>query len=80
MDKISQFADYIAKTNYSDLSGPVIENTKKFIIDTIGVGIAGLEAPGCLQALEVVKAFGGHPEATVLMNDYNILKGSLYKS
>ena len=70
MDMISQFAEYIAKTNYSDLPGPVIENTKKFIIDTIGVGIAGLEAPGCLQVLEVVKGFGGHPEATVLMNDF----------
>lgn len=67
---ISQFADYIEKTDYSSLSGPVIENTKKFIIDTIGVGIAGLEAPGCLQALEVVKGFGGHPESTVLMNDF----------
>jgi 2-methylcitrate dehydratase PrpD len=70
MDKISKFADYVAKTNYSDFSEAVVENTKKFIIDTIGVGIAGLEAPGCLQALEVVKAFGGHQEATVLMNDF----------
>lgn len=70
MDMISQFAEYIAKTNYSDLPGPVIENTKKFIIDTIGVGIAGLEAPGCLQALELVKGFGGRPEATVLMNNF----------
>ena len=70
MDMISHFAYYIGKTDYSDLSRPVIENTKKFIIDTIGVGIAGLEAPGCLQALEVVKGFGGYPEATVLMNDF----------
>ena len=44
MDAISKFAEYIAKTNYSDLSSSVIENTKKFIIDTIGVGIAGLRA------------------------------------
>jgi 2-methylcitrate dehydratase PrpD len=70
MDMISQFADYIERTDYSDLSRSVIENTKKFIIDTIGVGIAGLEAPGCRQALEVVKSFGGYPEATVLMNDF----------
>jgi len=70
MDMISQFADYIEETDYSDLSHSVIENTKKFIIDTLGVGIAGLEAPGCRQALEVVKSFGGYPEATVLMNDF----------
>jgi len=70
VDAISKFADYVARISYSDLPNSVIENTKKFIIDTIGVGIAGLQAPGCLQALEVIKAFGGSPQSTVLMADY----------
>lgn len=70
MDAISKFADYVAKTDYSSLPKLVIENTKKFIIDTIGVGIAGLRAPGCLEAFQVVKAFGGRPVATVLMSNY----------
>jgi aconitate decarboxylase len=59
MDSIGQFSDYVAKTNYSDLPAAVIENTKKFIIDTIGVGIAGQTAPGCIEALEVVKRWRG---------------------
>jgi len=70
MDSIARFSDYVARINYSDLPTAVIENTKKFIIDTIGVGIAGLNAPGCLEALEVVKYWGGRPEATVLMSDF----------
>ena len=70
MDDISQFAGYIARTQYSELPQTVVNNTKKFIIDTIGVGLAGLEAPGCPESIDVVKAWGGVPERTVLMNDY----------
>jgi 2-methylcitrate dehydratase PrpD len=70
MDAIYEFADYVAKTDYSNLPKPVVENTKKFIIDTIGVGIAGLRAPGCFEAFQVVKAFGGHPSSAVLMSNY----------
>ena len=69
MDSIALFSDYVAQTNYSDLPLKVVENTKKFIIDTIGVGIAGLTAPGCLEAFEVVKHWSGRPEATVLMRN-----------
>ena len=70
MDSIAIFSDYVAKTSYSDLPAKAIENTKKFIIDTIGVGIAGLNAPGCIEALEMVKYWGGRPESTVFFNDF----------
>jgi 2-methylcitrate dehydratase PrpD len=70
MDAIAQFADYVANTNYSDLPAAVVENTKKFIVDTIGVGIAGLGAPGCREAVEVVKNWGGVAESTVMFHEY----------
>lgn len=70
MDSIGQFSDYVTRTGYFDLPTAVIENTKKFVIDTIGAGIAGQTAPGCIEALEVVKRWGGRPESTVLMNDF----------
>jgi 2-methylcitrate dehydratase PrpD len=70
MDAIEQFADYIAETKYSNLPHDVVDNTKKFIMDTIGVGIAGLKAPGCQQILETVQKWGGPPESTVLMSGH----------
>ena len=70
MDAISQFAGYVAETKFPDLPREVVENTKKFIIDTIGVGIAGLKAPGCQETLVTVQKWGGPPESTVLLSNY----------
>ena len=69
MDSIGQLSDYVVKTDYVHLPRAVIENTKKFIVDSIGVAIAGLNSPGCLEALEVIKHWGGRPEATVILSD-----------
>lgn len=70
MDTISQFADYVEKTKFLDLPQEVVDNTKKFIIDTIGVGIAGLEAPACREALRTIQNWGGVNECTVLLSNY----------
>ena len=70
MDAVSQFADYVAETKFSDLPREVVDNTKKFIIDTIGVGIAGIEAPGCQETLGTVRKWGGVKESTVLLSRY----------
>lgn len=71
MDAITMFSDYIAKTKYSDLPKEVVDNTKKFIIDTIGVGIAGLDAPACQETLELIRHWEGVKESTVLMSNYS---------
>jgi 2-methylcitrate dehydratase PrpD len=63
MDAIALLSDNIAKTEYSDLSKEVVDNTKKFIIDTIGVGIAGLDAPACQETLETIRHWGGWTKA-----------------
>lgn len=70
MDSIGQFSDYVEKMDYAHLPRAVIENTKKLIIDSIGVAMAGLNAPGCPEVLDLVKHWGGCPEATVLMSDF----------
>lgn len=71
MDAIALLSDNIAKTEYSDLSKEVVDNTKKFIIDTIGVGIAGLDAPACQETLETIRHWGGVDESMVLMSNYS---------
>ena len=70
MDSIGLFVKHIVKTDYNDLPPAVIENTKKLIIDSIGTGIAGQNATGCSEALAVIKAWQGIPEATVLLSDF----------
>jgi 2-methylcitrate dehydratase PrpD len=70
MDTILQFAEYVVKTKFLDLPQKVVDNTKKFIIDTIGVGIAGLEAPACQETLRTVRGWGGVKESTVLLSNY----------
>ena len=52
---------------YADLPEDVVEVTKKFILDTLGTGIAGSSAPGCASTVEVVKEWGGQKESTVMV-------------
>lgn len=70
MDSIGLFVKHVIKIDFNDLPPAVIENTKKLIIDSIGTGVAGQHAPSCIESLEVVKAWQGSPEATVLFSDF----------
>ena len=70
MDSIGLFVKHVNQIDYNDLPPAVIENTKKLIVDSIGTGVAGQYAPGCIEALEVVKAWQGSPEATVLLSNF----------
>ncbi len=64
MDAINFFIDFIHSTTFGDLSGKVVDRTKRFILDTLGVAIAGSSAPGCRETLEVYGDWGGKEEAT----------------
>jgi 2-methylcitrate dehydratase PrpD len=64
-DAIKLFADFLDKVQYEDLPTKVIDRTKRFILDTLGVAIAGSSAPGCRETLEVYSEWGGREEATV---------------
>lgn len=70
MDSIATIARHVARTSYRDLSMSVIENTKKCIIDTIGVGIAGRRAPACPEALFMIRQWAGRPESTIILQDF----------
>ena len=67
MDAIGKFAEHVVSVDYNDLPSAVVAATKNLIIDSIGVGIAGIDAPGCRQALELVKGWGGSQEAALLL-------------
>ena len=56
MDKIAEkLVTYVSETTYDGLPKEVTTETKKFILDTLGVGLAGVREPGCREVVEVVK-------------------------
>jgi len=68
MDILPKLIDYIAATQFHDLPKAVVDSTKKFIVDSIGVTIAGSNAPGCREVVNLVKGWGGKPEATIVID------------
>ena len=41
MDAIAAFADHVVRTGFQDLPGDAVKAAKTFILDTLGVGMAG---------------------------------------
>lgn len=67
MDSVENITDHITTTQFSDLPEVVVDNTKRFILDSVGVAIAGSSAPGCKDVVDLTKEWGGKPEATALV-------------
>ena len=66
MDATFRILQHIEKTQFQDLPEAVVDNTKRFILDSIGVALAGCNAPGCREVVDLVKEWGGKPEATIM--------------
>jgi 2-methylcitrate dehydratase PrpD len=63
---VSKIIEHLGRTQPEDLSRELVETTNKFILDSIGVAIAGWKAPGCAEAIALLKEWGGKPEAIVM--------------
>src|SRR5947208_2145647 len=60
-------AEFIAKTNYSDISPEALELGKKSILDGLGLALSGSRAETAGLIEQYVRSFGFHPGgATVL--------------
>ena len=59
-------ADNVLSTRFEDLSAATVANAKDRILDIVGCAIGGARAPGNAGLIELVKHWGGKPEATVL--------------
>jgi 2-methylcitrate dehydratase PrpD len=56
MDAIAEkLVRYVSETTYDRLPQEVTTETKKVMLDTLGVGLAGVREPGCREVVEVVK-------------------------
>jgi 2-methylcitrate dehydratase PrpD len=68
MDPIADaLVRYVAETNFDSLPREVVDETKKFILDTIGVGLAGVREPGCREVVDLVKTWSSNPAGSTII-------------
>ena len=68
MDTIGEkLVRYVSETMYDKLPAEVVSETKKFILDTIGVGLAGAREPGCREAIDVVKEWSARDAGSTII-------------
>jgi len=65
MDLMSLIVKYILTTNFEDIPPEIVDVTKKTVIDTLGVIIAGSSVEGTKLLMEFVRDFKGMQECTV---------------
>ncbi|GAI02741.1 unnamed protein product, partial [marine sediment metagenome] len=65
MDAIYTLAQATADISYEKLPADVVEVTKKQILDSLAVALAGSTAPGIGELIEIVKDWGGKKESSL---------------
>ena len=68
MDAIAAFADHVVATRFQALPAEAVGAAKIFILDTLGVGIAGSGSPSARQLAEMQETWGRGDEARVWGN------------
>jgi 2-methylcitrate dehydratase PrpD len=69
-ETIEALSNNVLKTRFEDLELAVVNNTKRRILDMIGCGIGGSNAPGNAVLAEMVGKWGGKGNATLLGYGY----------
>lgn len=72
VDMTGDVSRHLADVSFEKLSPELVETTKKFIMDTIGVGLAGMNAPGCAEMTGILAGHGGRQEGTVIGKDVRL--------
>jgi 2-methylcitrate dehydratase PrpD len=68
LDAAEKIAEHVAGAAYTGLPDAAVKAAKKVIIDLLGVTVAGSSSPESLQALGLVRSWGGHGESRVLVH------------
>lgn len=67
MDTTYSLAQNVVVTNYQNIPMEVVEVTKKEILDSLGIGLAGSGTAGIKEIVGIVREWGGKPESTILV-------------
>ncbi|MCX5577692.1 MmgE/PrpD family protein [Kaistia terrae] len=62
---LDRVVDHVINTRFEDLPQAVVDKTKTFLLDTLGVGIAGSAGAGIPELKQVAASWGQGEEATV---------------
>ena len=62
---VDRIAAHIVQTRYADLPPNAVANVKTFLLDTLGVGIAGSSGAQVTDLVALAQGWGNTPEATV---------------
>ena len=65
MDAVTIFSDHVARSRYADFPPAVVEAAKIFILDTLGVGLAGSRGPKAGELADAQERFGHGQDARV---------------
>ena len=63
MDVAFDLAEHIVGTGFENLPAEVVAVTKKFITDSVGVGLAGSGSPGNTQIIAMLNEWGGRQDS-----------------
>ena len=71
-----RISDHVANSRYDDLPPEVVARVKTFLLDTIGVGIAGSSGAKVADLARLAASWGAEPEATVWLTGQRMSAGS----
>lgn len=63
---LDQIAAHVVSSRIEVLPAAVVVRVKTFLLDTLGVGIAGSSGTGVAELIKVARGWGADPEASVL--------------
>jgi aconitate decarboxylase len=66
MELVGRLADHVVSTRFEDLTEGAVRAAKIFVLDTIGVSIAGAASPYADEIRAAVQRWGGGEEATAI--------------
>ena len=66
-DVIFDLARGVVQARYEDIPAAVVATAKLFILDTIGVALAGSTASGCSEVVQLLKEQGGRPDSSIFV-------------
>lgn len=65
-DLAVEVARTVVATRFADIAEIDVLAAKKLLLDVLGAGVAGRGEPGCVELLDIMREFGGAPQATVI--------------
>lgn len=72
VDFAREFAQFSSRLSFDDLPANAVAAARLNVYDTLACTIAGFRAPGVQEVLEIVRDWGGKPEAHVLCTDLRV--------